>query len=79
MNEEYYSTKDLVSATYISYQGVKFAAGYDKSTKSWVFQDPEQCEDLDFSLRNGESIVEINKYESVRRTLLGMIPNGRTR
>ena len=71
--EDFFATKDLVSATYISYSGVKFASGYDESIRSWVFEDPVKCSALDFSLRNGEALVEVNKYESVRRTLLGMV------
>ncbi|HRZ18509.1 MAG TPA: hypothetical protein P5136_00390 [Methanofastidiosum sp.] len=67
-----FSTKDLVSATFIAYNGVKFASEYDLPTKSWIFEDPEKCQELDFKLRNGESQVEVIKYESVRRTLLGM-------
>lgn len=75
-------TRDLVSAAYIAYNGVKFAADYDIATKSWVFQDPEKCKELDLSLRNGEASVEVVKYESVRRNLLGMAKEnekGRTR
>ena len=72
MNENF-STKDLVSATYIAYKGVKFASGYNSEIRSWVFEDPDRCLDLDFELRNGEASVEVNKYESLRRTLLGMV------
>jgi len=68
----HFSTKDLISATFISYSGIKFASEYDSVTKSWVFIDPEKCQELDFKLRNGESMVEVIKYESTRRTLLGM-------
>jgi asparagine synthetase A len=71
--KDFFATKDLVSATYISYNGVKFASGYDDTIRSWVFEDPQKCSTLDFSLRNGEALVEVNKYESVRRTLLGMV------
>jgi len=65
--------KDLVSATYIMYNGVKFADGYDESSGCWVFEDPETCKKLDLQLRNGDAQVEILKYESARRTLLGMV------
>jgi hypothetical protein len=68
----FFSTKDLTSATFIAYSGVKFALEYDAATKSWTFVDPEKCQELDFKLRNGESCVEVIKYESTRRTLLGM-------
>lgn len=66
-------TRDLASATYIAYNGVKFAKNYDKANRSWIFQDPDACEDLDLKLRNGEASVEVIKYESVRRNLLGMV------
>jgi len=71
-NEKTFATKDLVSATFISYNGVKFASEYDPSIKSWVFEDPEKCQELDFQLRNGNALVETIKYESCRRLLLGM-------
>ena len=71
--EDTFSTKDLVSATYITYNGVKFASGYNEETRSWVFEDADECRKLDFDLRNNEAKVEVNKYESVRRTLLGMV------
>ncbi len=68
-----FSTKDLVSATYISYNGIKFSSpGYDIETKCWIFDNPERCQELDFELRNSESKVEVIRYESVRRALLGM-------
>ena len=67
-----FATKDLVSASFISYNGIKFAADYDISIKSWIFEEPERCKELDFKFRNGEAVVEVTKYESVRRTLLGM-------
>lgn len=69
-------TRDLASATYIAYNGVKFAKNYDKANRSWIFQDPDVCEDLDLKLRNGEASVEVIKYESVRRNLLGMVKDG---
>lgn len=68
----FFSTKDLISATFIAYSGVKFATEYDAVTKSWTFVEPEKCQELDFKLRNSESLVEVIKYESTRRTLLGM-------
>ena len=73
MNETIYATKDLASAAFISYTGVKFASDYDKDSKSWKFENPDKCKELDFKYRNGEALVEIVKYESVRRTLLGMV------
>lgn len=72
-HEQIFSIKDLVSAAYLAYNGVKFASGYDPSTKSWVFEDPEKCQMLDLQLRNGEATVEVIRYESTRRTLLGMV------
>ena len=71
--ESFYNTRDLASATYIAYSGVKFSKPYDKTTRSWYFEDPEKCEKLDLELRNGESFVEVIKYESTRRLLLGMV------
>jgi len=68
-----FPTKDLISATYIAYSGIKFASGYDKSIKSWVFSEPEKCQQLDLELRNGEASVEVLRYESTRRSLLGMV------
>ena len=72
-NESIFKTKDLISATYIAYSGVRLAHGYETETKSWVFQDPDICEQLDLKLRNGEASVEVIKYESTRRNLLGMV------
>lgn len=66
-------TRDLASATFIAYNGIKFASNYDPPTKSWVFQEPDKCEELDLVLRNGEAQVEVMKYESTRRILLGMV------
>jgi len=71
-----YMTRDLASATYIAYNGVKFAKSYDKVNRSWIFQEPDICEDLDLKLRNNEALVEVIKYESVRRNLLGMVKEG---
>lgn len=71
-----YMTRDLASATYIAYNGIKFAKNYDKAMRSWIFQDPDVCEELDLKLRNGEASVEVIKYESVRRNLLGMVKEG---
>jgi len=71
-----YMTRDLASATYIAYNGIKFAKNYDKAIRSWIFQDPDVCEELDLKLRNGEAFVEVIKYESVRRNLLGMVKEG---
>jgi hypothetical protein len=71
-NDKTFMTRDLAAATWIAYNNVKFAAGYDKKTKSWVFDDPDKCKDLDLKLRNGEALSEVLKYESTRRNLLGM-------
>lgn len=71
--EEVYSTRDLVLATYLKLNEVKLATGYNKETKSWTFEDSQRCDDLSLELRNGESSVEILKYESTRRNLLGMV------
>ena len=68
-----YSVKDLMSATFIAYNGIKFADDYDSSTKSWIFENPDECKKLDLQLRNGDAEVEVIKYESTRRTLLGMV------
>ena len=72
-SKEIYSTRDLVLATYLKLNGVKLAAGYDVSTKSWNFGDPIRCNELSLDLRNGEAKVQILDYESTRRTLLGMV------
>ena len=72
-NKNVFVTKDLVSATYMAYNGIRFASGYDKRTRSWVFQDPQKCEELDLKLRNGEAEVEVLKYEGTRRNVLGMV------
>ena len=71
-----YITRDLASATYIAYNGIKFATPYNKISRSWVFSEPDRCEQLDLNLRNGEATVEVAKYESTRRILLGMVKNG---
>lgn len=68
-----FMTRDLAAATWLAYNDVKFASGYDKKSKSWVFENPEKCADLDLQLRNGNATVEIVKYESTRRNLLGMV------
>jgi hypothetical protein len=72
-SDELYSTRDLVLATYLALKGAKLAGGYELVTKSWVFKDPEICEDLSLELRNGDSSVEVLAYESTRRNLLGMV------
>lgn len=74
-NSEFFSTRDLVSASYIAYNGIKFADDYNHDSRSWLFQDPEKCKELNLTLRNGEAIVEVVKYESIRRNLLGMTRN----
>ena len=74
-----FPTKDLVSAAYIYYNGVKFASDYDVLTKSWIFTDKVKCQELDFQLRNGEAAVEVIKYESVRRLLLGMVRDSKNK
>ena len=71
-SDKTFMTRDLAAATWLAYNNVKFAAGYDKKTKSWVFEDPEKCMALDLTLRNGEATSEILRYESTRRNLLGM-------
>jgi hypothetical protein len=70
MNE--FKTKDLVLATYLKYNDVPLASGYDQASKSWVFADEDTCNELSLSLHNGKALVEVLKYESVRRNLLGM-------
>jgi hypothetical protein len=75
MNENVFMTKDLMSATYIFYSGVKLAnisSGYDKKSRSWIFEDLDKCKELDFELRNEGSSVEVLKYESSRRVLLSL-------
>lgn len=76
-NTEIYTTRDLVLATFLKLNNIKLASGYDKSTQSWTFVDPQNCENLSLELRNGESSVEILKYESTRRNLLGMVHDRR--
>jgi hypothetical protein len=73
--KDIYKTSDLAVATYIAYNGIKFirTGGYDRSIRSWVFEDYNKCKELDISLRNGEATVEVMKYESTRRLLLGMV------
>lgn len=73
IQNDLFTTRDLVLATYLKLSGVKLASGYDKISKSWSFSDPEICEELSLTLRNGDSKVEILKYESERRSLLGMV------
>lgn len=72
-----FSTKDLVLATYLLYSGIKLSEGYDVGSKSWIFDDKKKCSDLALLLRNNETSVEVNKYESVRRNLLGMTHDGK--
>ena len=74
-NSDTFSTRDLVAAAYIAYNGIKFATDYDQDSRSWLFQDPEKCKELNLTLRNGEATVEVVKYESIRRNLLGMTHN----
>jgi len=68
----YFYTKDLVLASYLVYQGIKLSEGYISELKSWSFFDPEECKKFELDLRNGDAVVEVLKYESIRRTLLGM-------
>ena len=74
-NSEFFSTRDLVAAAYIAYNGIKFAEDYSQDSRSWLFQEPERCKELNLTLRNGEATVEVVKYESIRRNLLGMTRN----
>lgn len=76
-NNEIYTTRDLVLATFLKLNNIKLASGYNKDTQSWTFVDPKNCENLSLELRNGESNVEILKYESTRRNLLGMVHDRR--
>ena len=71
-DDNIFMTRDLAAATWLAYNNVKFASGYDRKTKSWVFQEPDKCASLDLQLRNGEATSEILRYESTRRNLLGM-------
>lgn len=73
VNEDTYSTKDLVLATFLKLNGVKLAKGYNPSSKSWSFEDSENCTNLALVLRNGESKVDILEYEATRRNLLSMV------
>ena len=77
-NEEYYHTKDLTLATFISYKDMSLAAPYDKNTQSWTFENYEECVQLSLDLRNKKAEVEPLKWESTRRTLLGMVHDKRT-
>lgn len=74
-NMNTFSTRDLVAATFIAYNGIKFSDDYDQITRSWLFQEPDKCKELNLLLRNGEATVEVIKYESTRRNLLGMTRN----
>ena len=67
-----FRTKDLVLATYLRYNNIPLSEGYDYATNMWVFQDAEKCEQLSLQLHNGSATVEVIKYESLRRNLLGM-------
>lgn len=67
-----FRTKDLVLATYLRYNSVPLSEGYDYSTNMWVFQDADRCLKLSLDLHNGSAEVEVIKYESLRRNLLGM-------
>jgi ABC-type arginine/histidine transport system permease subunit len=77
-DDSLFYTRDLVLATFLVYSGVKLAKGYDKETGSWVFYDPVECASLSLDLRNGDATVEILKYESIRRNLLGMVHDNTT-
>ncbi len=81
-NEKFY-TKDLVLATFLAYSGVKLCGGYDIEKQSWVFGSKERCCELSLMLRNNETNVEVLRYESIRRSLLGMandaIKKGKTK
>jgi len=68
-----YSTKDLVLATYLKLNDAKLASGYDPVNKTWTFFDSASCDQLSLELRNGESKVDILKYEAARRNLLAMV------
>jgi len=72
-DNDIFTTRDLVLATYLKINSIKLAGGYDKLSKSWSFYDPATCEELSLELRNGNSKVEVLKYESERRSLLGMV------
>jgi hypothetical protein len=74
-NNGFFTTRDLVAATYIAYNGIKFASDYDQDSRCWLFQEPEKCRELNLKLRNGEAAVEVLRYESIRRNLLGMTRN----
>lgn len=67
-----FKTKDLVLATYLRYKDVPLSTGYDYTTNMWVFSDPDKCEKYSLELHNGATAVEVIKYESIRRNLLGM-------
>jgi len=72
VNNDKFYTSDLTLAIYLAYNNIRFASTYDKSSKSWVFCDSDKCKELEMSLRNGEAMVEVIKYESLRRNLIGM-------
>lgn len=71
MTDEF-KTKDLVLASFLKYNNVEFAKGYEHKTQSWVFKDPDKCKALSLQLHNGTTTVEVLRYESIRRNLLGM-------
>lgn len=72
-----YDTKDLTLATFLLYNEVLLAEPYDKDTQSWIFANADLCNTLSLALRNKKSQVEPLKWESTRRTLLGMIHDKR--
>jgi hypothetical protein len=77
-NEEYYHTKDLTLATFVSYNEISLAAAYDRDSQSWTFENYDKCSQLSLDLRNKKTLVEPLKWEATRRTLLGMVHDKKT-
>ena len=75
--EKSYATKDLLVASYLRYKDIKLVSDYKKEIKSWVFSDPEICEKLSLDVKNGDTKVDILKFESCRRSLLAMVNSGK--
>ena len=71
MNNNEFKTKDLVLASYLLYNAIVLL-GYDQLSKSWIFENTDMCNKLTLDLHNSKSNVEVLRYESIRRNLLGM-------
>ena len=72
-----YDTKDLLLATFLKYNKIKLAKDYDEASKSWIFEDVENCGELALQLKNNEASVDPMTFESCRRNLLSMVKKTR--